>query len=151
MPAASTDRTARTSGTAAPDAAATARTRAAGLTLALADLAAILVFAVMGRASHGLALDLGGLLQTAWPFAAAAALAWAGLLLAGRDPSRLWPGGAIVWLVAVAGGLALRVASGETAAVAFIIVATIALGVLLLGIRAVAALARRRRAAAGRR
>ncbi|MFZ0530798.1 MAG: DUF3054 domain-containing protein, partial [Propionicimonas sp.] len=38
------------------------------------DLAAVLVFAAIGRASHAEALSLAGLAQTAWPFLVAVAI-----------------------------------------------------------------------------
>ena len=59
-----------------------------------------------------------------------------------RPWTLLW--GAVVWIVTVLGGILLRLATGDTAEVPFIIVATIVLGVFLLGWRALAALLRRR-------
>ncbi len=112
----------------------------------IVDAVLVLVFAVIGRASHN--EDPLGFLITAWPFLVA--LIVGHLLAAGltRRPSRPWSltWGVIVWLVTVAGGMLLRVVTGDTAQVAFIIVATITLGVFLLGWRAIALLVRRRRA-----
>ena len=108
------------------------------------DAVLVLVFAVIGRASHD--EDPGGFLLTAWPFIVALLVGHlVAALLPGR-PRRPWSlaWGAVVWAVTVVGGLLLRVASGDTAQVAFIIVATLVLGVLLIGWRAVAALLRRR-------
>lgn len=112
------------------------------------DVVLVLVFAVIGRASHD--ENPAGFLLTAWPFLAALV---AGHLVAALLPGRprqpwslLW--GAVVWVVTVVGGLLLRVASGDTAQVPFIIVATLTLGVLLVGWRALTALLRRRRATA---
>nr|WP_314845854.1 DUF3054 domain-containing protein [uncultured Microbacterium sp.] len=114
----------------------------------IVDVVFVLVFAVIGRASHD--EDAAGFLLTAWPFLVALLV---GHLLAAALPSRPrrpwsvgW--GAVVWLVTVVGGLLLRVASGDTAQLPFIIVATLVLGILLIGWRAVTALLRRRRAAA---
>lgn len=114
----------------------------------IVDVVFVLVFAVIGRASHD--EDAAGFLLTAWPFLVALLV---GHLLAAALPARPrrpwsvgW--GAVVWLVTVVGGLLLRVASGDTAQLPFIIVATLVLGVLLIGWRAVTALLRRRRAAA---
>ena len=73
-----------------------------------------------------------GVLQTAAPFL----LALAVLTLLSRpwvNHSRIWPTGILVWIGTVALGLALRVLFGATAAVPFIIVATIVLGVFLVG------------------
>jgi len=111
----------------------------------LLDAVFVLVFAAIGRASH--AEDPAGFLVTAWPFLVALALGHLiAALLPGR-PRRPWSlaWGAVVWVVTVVGGMLLRVASGDTAQIAFIIVATITLGVLLIGWRAAAALVRHRR------
>ncbi|MFB4349137.1 DUF3054 domain-containing protein [Microbacterium sp. CR_7] len=111
------------------------------------DAVFVLVFAVIGRASHQ--EDAAGFLVTAWPFLVALLLGHlVAALLPGR-PRRPWSlaWGAVVWVVTVVGGMLLRVVSGDTAQVAFIIVATLVLGVLLVGWRAVAALLRRRSSA----
>ncbi|MGN7948585.1 DUF3054 domain-containing protein [Microbacterium sp. 22215] len=108
------------------------------------DAVLVLVFAVIGRASHD--EDPGGFLLTAWPFIVALLLGHlVAALLPGR-PRRPWSlgWGAVVWAVTVVGGMLLRVVSGDTAQVAFIIVATLVLGIFLVGWRAVAALLRRR-------
>ncbi|MEV8251735.1 DUF3054 domain-containing protein [Microbacterium sp. NPDC076768] len=115
----------------------------------IVDIVFVLVFAAIGRASHG--ENPVGFILTAWPFVIALLV---GHLLAGLLPARprrpwslLW--GVVVWAVTVAGGMLLRVLSGDTAEVPFIIVATLVLGAFLVGWRAVAGLLRRRRAAAG--
>jgi drug/metabolite transporter (DMT)-like permease len=114
----------------------------------IVDALLVLVFAVIGRASHD--ENPAGFLLTAWPFLVALLL---GHLLAALLPARprrpwsiLW--GAVVWVVTVVGGLLLRVLSGDTAQVPFIIVATLTLGLLLVGWRGVAALVRRSRSQA---
>lgn len=107
------------------------------------DLALVLVFVAIGRATHEEGLTLPGVLQTGWPFVIALLIGW----LAGRawrSPVALGVG-AIVWVVTVIGGLSLRVGlTEETAAVPFIIVTTITLAVLLLGWRLIAKLLSRR-------
>ncbi|MEJ1090675.1 DUF3054 domain-containing protein [Microbacterium istanbulense] len=112
----------------------------------IVDAVLVLVFAVIGRASHD--ENPAGFLLTAWPFLVA--LVVGHLLAAGlaRRPRRPWSlsWGAIVWIVTVAGGMLLRIATGDTAQLPFIIVATITLGVFLLGWRVIALLVRRRRA-----
>ena len=121
----------------------TVRTRGAALALAI-DLAATLVFVFTGRGSHNEDASLIGLLVTWWPFAAALALGWL-LTSAWKRPfGVLWPGVGI-WLVTVVGGMLFRVISGQGTAVPFVLVATIALALLLVGWRAVAVLVRRRR------
>jgi hypothetical protein len=56
------------------------------------------------------------------------------------------PTGVVVWPVCVAAAMALRAASGQGVAVAFVAVAVAFVGLGLLGWRAAAGLARRRRA-----
>lgn len=108
---------------------------------AAADIVCIVLFAVVGRASHAETLDPGGVFRTAWPFLVGGlfghlvALSW-------RDPVRLRTG-VIVWLGAVIGGMALRLVSGSTAQPAFVVVATITLAVLLVGWRMAFVAARR--------
>lgn len=110
------------------------------------DLLATLVFVLAGRGSHNADASLAGLLTTWWPFAAALALGWL-LTRAWKRPLGVrWPGAGI-WLATVLGGMLLRAASGQGTAIPFVIVATIALGLLLLGWRGVAAVVRRRRPA----
>ncbi|WEF21842.1 DUF3054 domain-containing protein [Microbacterium maritypicum] len=109
------------------------------------DVVLVLIFAAIGRASHD--ESPAGFLLTAWPFLIALLI---GHLLAALLPGRprrpwsvLW--GAVVWIVTVAGGMLIRVLSGDTAEVPFIVVATLVLGTFLVGWRAITALLRRRR------
>jgi len=111
------------------------------------DVFLVLVFAAIGRASHGGGV-IEGLLMTAWPFLAGLALGWL-LTLAWRAPVAPVRTGLGVWVVTVLGGMLLRAATGQGTAAAFVIVAAITLLVLLVGWRVVATLiARRRRSAA---
>ena len=111
----------------------------------LVDAVLVLVFAAIGRASHQ--EDPAGFLLTAWPFLVALLLGHAAALLLPARPRRPWslPWGAVVWVVTVVVGMLLRLLSGDTAEVPFVIVATLVLGVFLLGWRGLAALVRRRR------
>jgi hypothetical protein len=62
----------------------------------LADCCCVLVFVVIGRASHTQGESLGGIASTAWPFLAGLAGGWlATAVLAGRPwrPYLLWPAG----------------------------------------------------------
>ena len=109
------------------------------------DVVLVLIFAAIGRASHD--ENPAGFLLTAWPFLIALLVGHAlAALLPGR-PRRPWSllWGAVVWIVTVVGGMLIRVLSGDTAEVPFIIVATLVLGAFLVGWRAIAALVRRRR------
>ncbi|WP_336646673.1 DUF3054 domain-containing protein [Microbacterium sp. USHLN186] len=107
------------------------------------DVVLVLVFAVIGRASHG--EDPLGFLLTSWPFLLALLVGHAVAALVPLRPRRPWSlgWGAIVWVVTVAGGMLLRVASGDTAETPFIIVATLVLAAFLLGWRLIALLVRR--------
>lgn len=116
--------------------------RAAVRAVAL-DAVLVIVFAVIGRASHDRGLSVPGVVETAWPFLVALALAWV-TLFAWRSPARVFPTGVCVWLVTVAGGMLLRVASGQGTALAFIVVATVTLGVFLVGWRLIALAVRAR-------
>lgn len=109
------------------------------------DAAAVVVFVAVGRRSH----DEGGnpvveTLQVAAPFLIALAVGWV-VARAWNRPASLRIG-LVVWPVTVALGMVLRhwVFDRGTAA-SFIVVATIATGVLLLGWRAVASAVARRR------
>jgi len=110
----------------------------------IVDAVLVLVFAVIGRASHG--EDPLGFLLTAWPFLVALVVGHALAALLGSGPRKPWSllWGVIVWVVTVAGGMLLRVVAGDTAQVAFIVVATIVLGAFLVGWRALAGVLRRR-------
>jgi Protein of unknown function (DUF3054) len=101
---------------------------------ALADLACVLLFVVIGRANHHDAGGLAGLWDTAWPFATGTA---AGLLATRywRRPTSLVPVGVGVWLCTVAIGMLLRVIAGQGTAFAFILVALAFLGLFQLGWR----------------
>lgn len=101
-----------------------------------ADLVLVVVFAVIGRASHDEEV-WSGLGVTAWPFLVALLAGWL-LALAWRAPTAPLRSGVPIWLITVIGGMVLRAVSGQGVAIAFIIVATIVLGVLLVGWRAAA-------------
>lgn len=111
----------------------------------LVDAVLVLVFAAIGRASHQ--EDPAGFLLTAWPFLVALLLGHAAAFLLPARPRRPWslPWGAVVWAVNVVGGMLLRLLSGDTAELPFIIVATLVLGAFLLGWRGLTALVRRSR------
>lgn len=113
--------------------------------LALAcDAALIVLFAGLGRSEHARTATLLGLLETAWPFLAGLAIMWI-VTLAFRRPLSILRTGLPVWLGTITIGMLLRLATGSGAALPFIIVATVTLGVFLLGWRAIAALVARLR------
>ncbi|MEV7631713.1 DUF3054 domain-containing protein [Microbacterium sp. NPDC089318] len=112
----------------------------------IVDAVFVLVFAVIGRASHD--EDPLGFLLTAWPFLVALVVGHALAALVPARPRRPWSvgWGLIVWVVTVGGGMLLRIATGDTAETPFIIVASVVLAAMLLGWRLIALLVRRFRA-----
>lgn len=100
------------------------------------DLVCVLIFALLGRATHGEALSLLGIGVTAWPFVVACLIGWLIVAIRGADGLGI-RSAVIVWLVTVSAGLGLRVSTGDTAAWPFVIVTTVVLALLLLGWRLV--------------
>jgi Protein of unknown function (DUF3054) len=109
------------------------------------DVCCVLVFVVIGRASHTKGESLAGIASTSWPFLCGLAAGWVASR-AWRRPLALRPAGLAVWLCTVALGMILRVVSGQGTAVAFIIVALVFLGLFLLGWRLLARFLTRQRA-----
>jgi hypothetical protein len=114
----------------------------------LLDVAWIVLFAIIGRQSHGEGSPLLGVIGVAWPFLVGYIVGAFALRLARapRSITRIIP----VWLVTIVIGMAIRtIQKGRAPDSAFIIVATIALAVGFVGWRlVVAAICRRRRATA---
>ncbi|WCD92958.1 DUF3054 domain-containing protein [Microbacterium sp. nov. GSS16] len=112
----------------------------------IVDAVFVLVFAAIGRASHD--ENPLGFLLTAWPFLVALVVGHALAALVPARPRRPWSlgWGLIVWVVTVAGGMLLRLATGDSAETPFIVVAALVLAAMLLGWRLIALLARRYRA-----
>ncbi|MGV8849883.1 MAG: DUF3054 domain-containing protein [Propionibacteriaceae bacterium] len=102
-------------------------------TKTLLDLVLVLVFAIIGRASHDEGPTPLGVLTTGWPFLVAGAI---GSVLACLVLRLGWlKEGVIVWSTTAVVGLLLRAVTGGGVAVAFMIVATTTLGILLVGWR----------------
>jgi hypothetical protein len=106
----------------------------------LLDICCVLVFVVIGRASHTKGETLGGIASTSWPFLCGLAVGWVATR-GWRSPLALRRCGLGAWLGAVAVGMVLRVVAGQGTAVAFIAVALAFLGLFLLGWRLLARLA----------
>jgi hypothetical protein len=132
----------RPSATGSPARSATKSSRRAAVLAAFTDALLILVFAAVGRDAHQRGEIITGVLATAWPFLAGAAVSWLALRL-WRAPLAVWPAGVGVWLGTVSIGMLLRAVTGQTVVLPFVIVALLSLAVLLLGYRLVAAGARR--------
>lgn len=108
------------------------------------DLVLVLVFAAVGRASHG--EGLSGILVTAWPFLLACLLAWVVIAALG-DQGHGLRAATVLWLVTWLGGMAIRVAAGGTAQGAFVVVAGAFLALVLYGWRLLRLAVRGRRTA----
>ncbi len=108
----------------------------------LADIVCVLVFCTIGRRSHAEGLTVSGIAQTAWPFLVGAGVGW--LLIGGwRRPFTVVPTGVAVWLSTVVVGMLLRKATSAGVSTSFVVVASLATAVLLLGWRGAAAVFRR--------
>jgi hypothetical protein len=108
------------------------------------DLLAVIVFVLIGRASHG--EGILGILVTLWPFAVGLLVGHVLALVLGQRETRAvrWAG-VIVWVSTVVVGMVLRAVSGQGVQLSFVIVTVLVLAVLLLGWRLVAWLIARRR------
>lgn len=123
------------------------RSYAAPLALA-ADLVCVLAFVVIGKIDHDTGTAVAAITGTAWPFVGGLLLGWV-VTLAWRYPVRIWPVGVFVWAVTVAGGMVLRLFTGEGAPWSFVTVTALFLAATMLGWRAIAlVLAKRRQRAA---
>ncbi|WP_240760299.1 DUF3054 domain-containing protein [Phytoactinopolyspora endophytica] len=114
------------------------------LVAGLIDLVLVASFALAGRGSHNREIISAGYVTTVWPFAAATAVGWL-ITRAWRRPFSPVRAGLGIWLVAVAGGMVLRALSGQGTAATFVVVATVTLGMFLVGWRLIAAYGLRRK------
>jgi len=111
---------------------------------ALLDVLAVLAFVIAGRSSHAEGNALAGIATTAWPFLAGLLLGWL-IPRSSRTPLQVWPTAVLLWLCTVAGGLGLRLVSGQGVSGAFPLVAAGVLALLLIGWRLLARLFLRHR------
>jgi len=118
------------------------------LPAAVADVAWVVVFVVIGRSSHAEGESLSGVARTLWPFLIGLGLGWAAAR-AWRRPAPVVPTGIVVWPVCVVAAMALRAASGQGVAPAFIGVALAFVGLGLLGWRAALGVVQGERAPTG--
>lgn len=109
---------------------------------ASADIVFVVLFVLIGRASHR--EDLPGSLNTLWPFLGGLAVGWIGAR-AWRSPARITWTGIIVWSATVIVGLLLRAGSGQGVQLSFVIVTAVVLALFLIGWRAIVLLLRRLR------
>lgn len=102
---------------------------------ALIDTLAIVVFVALGRRSHDEGSALSGTLAVAVPFLIAAVVGWVALR-AWRNPEDPWAVGAPLAVVTVAVAMPLRrFVFDRGIALAFVIVASVFLGLFLIGWR----------------
>jgi Protein of unknown function (DUF3054) len=105
---------------------------------ALADIAAIIVFVAIGRRNHDEGEALDGIFTVAAPFLIALVIGWI-VARAWSKPMQVETA-FIIWPITVAVGMLLRnLVFDRGTALPFIIVATIAVGVFLVGWRMVVA------------
>ena len=109
--------------------------------VAALDVAAVVAFVAIGRASHHRAETVGGFLTTLWPFAVGLLAGW--LIVARRSPESV-RSGVVLCVCTVAVGMSLRVAAGQGTAVAFVLVALGFLGAVMMGGRLAAGAVRGR-------
>lgn len=113
---------------------------------ALLDLVTVLIFAALGRRNHGESSAVLGVFETAWPFLVGALVGWILLVVLRRtERAAAIVSGIIVWVATVAVGMLIRHFTGRGTAFAFICVATIFNGIVMLGWRGIAALVLRRK------
>jgi hypothetical protein len=115
---------------------------------ALLDLVLVLLFAAIGRVSHGEDLGPTGMARTAGPFLVGWLVGWVlvALVPSTRSRPRSLLAGVPVWVAVVVVGMVVRHAVGDGVQTSFVVVTTIVVAVFLLGWRAVAALVARGRA-----
>jgi len=107
------------------------------------DAALVLVFVLIGRASHDENPVLGAFV-TFWPFLAGLVLGWL-VTRAWNAPFAIVRTGLPVWASTVVVGMLLRLLSDQGVQVSFAIVTAVVLGVFLLGWRSIARVVARRR------
>lgn len=106
------------------------------------DAVLVLLFAGIGRGSHSEAVTFAGIFETAWPFLAGLAIMWV-ITFAFRRPLAIVSTALPLWVGTVVIGMLLRAVTGQGTATAFIIVATVTLGLFLVGWRVIVKLIRR--------
>ena len=112
--------------------------RRAYLWSALADVVMIFIFVAIGRRNHDGTVDAEGVFEVATPFIIAMAMMWI-IVVVRRLPPLSSTTGVVLWVGTVALGMIMRkvIFDGGTAT-AFVIVATVFLGVALNGWRGLA-------------
>lgn len=110
----------------------------------LLDLLCVVVFALIGRASHQEALDAAGAARTAAPSWRGRLMGWI-LILMRRFSGSLWLQGLTIWVMTLVWGMVIRTVLGGGFQLSFVLVAGAFLAVVMFGWRGIAALVLRRR------
>ena len=118
--------------------------RRALATAAVADVACVAGFVLVGRRSHAEEAALLGVARTAWPFLVGLCAGWVAAR-AWRAPWAPLRTGLLVVAGTVWVAMVLRAVTGAGTAPSFVVVASAVLGTSLVGWRAVARLVRRHR------
>jgi len=98
------------------------------------DVLVVVAFVAIGRSNHHHGESLSGIVSTTWPFAVGLAIGWLIVLVRHQNGASLGAGVEIV-LATVAAGMMLRVIVGQGTAFAFVVVAVVFVGALMLGLR----------------
>ena len=102
---------------------------------AIVDAVCVVVFVLIGRRNHDEGNTLVEVLRTVAPFLIGLTAGWALLARTGR-PGTTWRAGVIVWATTVIVGMVLRRFAFERGtAAAFVVIATVFLGLFLIGWR----------------
>jgi hypothetical protein len=119
--------------------------RASWIGPAVVDVVAVLLFALAGRNAHDESSGVSTVVTIAAPFLIGLAAGWIAISSARRAPTAIRTG-VLLWVTTVGLGLVLRRAAWDRGtAFSFVIVATLVLGALLVGWRAMFVLTHRRR------
>ena len=103
----------------------------------LIDVLALALFAVLARLAHG-GLSFSSWVDAFWPWTVGALVGW--VIIMAAKLGGLWKQGAVVWVSAIVGGMALwMLVNGRLPHWSFLIVATVMSALLLFGWRAIAA------------
>jgi uncharacterized membrane protein YbjE (DUF340 family) len=109
------------------------KSRQIALALAL-DIFSVLLFVAVGRRNHNESAGVSGVVEVALPFLIALICGW--LVTRAWQKPYATKNGVVIWLITVVLGLLLRnLIFNRGTATPFIIVATLVLGVLLVGRR----------------
>ena len=114
------------------------------VTAAALDVASLLLFVVIGRRNHEEGESVAGIVETAAPFLIGLAAAWL-IVRAWRWPTAVLTGLAVWPITVLVGMLCRSLIFGDGTAASFVIVATVFIGVCLVGWRAAAGAILRRR------